>query len=118
MPSRLLVPQQWEHQANKNYPKTDGIWYATKAYHCTLYWNQERYCRTIPWDPADNIAIIRSDPSSNSYQVFVAAYEQEKHFENIENICYENIVSEDEEYEDRSKQEHNPEGPTYLFTPI
>ena len=77
-PSCLLSPQKWAQQANINYPKPDSTWCATKSCHCTLYWDQERYRRTIPWDSAANVAIILSSPSTNYHQVFVVAYEQEQ----------------------------------------
>ena len=82
----------------KNYPKPDGTWCTTKARHCTLYWRQERFRHTIPWDTAVNVEIIHSAPSSESYWVFVAAYEQEQQLEDIENFCYTaNIVSDNED---------------------
>ena len=69
------------------------MWCANKACHCILYWKQERHLRTIPWDPSINVTRIRSAQSSNTYRVFVAAYEQERSREDIEHICYSKVVS-------------------------
>ena len=65
-PSCLLAPQQWSQQVNKNYPKTDGTWCVTNVNHCTLYWNQKFYRRTITWDTSVNAARICSALSSNN----------------------------------------------------
>ena len=81
--SCLLAPQQWAQQANNYHQHPDGTWYATKARHCILYWNQERYHRTIPWDTSINITKILSAPSSNICRMFMAAYEQERNRENV-----------------------------------
>ena len=37
-----------------------------------LYWNQERYKRTIPWYTGTNTVHIRSMPSTNTYCILVA----------------------------------------------
>ena len=85
-PSCLLAPQQRKHQENENHPKPDSTWYATKDRHCALYWNQEWYRRTIPWDTSINVTRIHSEPSSNTYCVLVANYEQEQKREDMEHV--------------------------------
>ena len=85
-PSCLLAPKQWAQKTDKNYPKPDGTWCDTKARHCIFYWKQERYRRTIPWDPSIKFYIIRSAPSSNNYCVFVADYGEEHKREEIKHV--------------------------------
>ena len=114
----LLSPQHWAQQANDHYPKPDGTWCADKSKHCILYWNQEKYKRTIPWDPNTNTARIRSAPGSNSYRIFVAACEELHDNESREHVCWDaNIVSDDENDEDENDNANQVDSPP-LFRPI
>ena len=72
----LVIPTTMVTEGRKHYLKPDDTWCTTKDHHFILYWKQERYPRTIPWDPSINASRIRSAPSSNTYHVFVAAYEK------------------------------------------
>ena len=65
-PSCLISPQKCAQQANHNYLKPGITWCATKDLHCIMYWKQEWYYRTTPWDPSINFALIRLAPSSNT----------------------------------------------------
>ena len=42
-------------------------------------------------------------PSSNTYRVFVAYYEQENKREEMEHVCYSNVVSDNEDKYEYSK---------------
>ena len=118
--SFLIASQQWAKQANDNYPKPENTWCSTKSRHCILYWKQEWYhqtywkqerChRTILVDPSTNVAKTCSAPPSNTYRMFVAAYEQEHKIEDMEYVLYSNVESDYEDDDEYPKQRHNPRG--------
>ena len=51
--------------------------------------------------------------------MFVAAYEEYQNIEDIEHVCYANIVSYDEDKDEvNPKKYYTPKGPTPLFKPV
>lgn len=88
LPFCLLCPQHWSQDADDNYPNHHGTWCATFDDECILYWDQQRYKRTLRWDRRTNTARFRSAPSATTYRVFAAAFEQETQLEEREHVCY------------------------------
>ena len=75
------------HSRQTTIIKKAGVtWCATKVLHCIMCSKEGWYRRTTPWDPSINVAIIRLAPSSNTYCVFVASYEQEQKIADIEYV--------------------------------
>ncbi len=54
--NRLLSPQHWAQQAEDNYPAPNGTWCAMYSNKIKLYWDQQRYMRTIYLSPRSNVA--------------------------------------------------------------
>ena len=52
--SCLASPQHCADQADDNYPRPDGTWYATYTKKYVLQWDQRKYTRTIPMDGNTN----------------------------------------------------------------
>ena len=69
---RLLCPQQWAQQAQDNQPNKRGT-FAIQDEDCIeLHWDQDRFCKTIPWDRSTNTALMRSATSFKRFKVFNA----------------------------------------------
>ena len=68
-PLRLLSPQQWGQQALSS-TGDKGTWCATHPNKCILFWNNNQCKKTIPLDPASNVAIMRSAPGFSNYYSF------------------------------------------------
>ena len=69
----------------------------------------------------NNVDRIRSASSSNTYCVFVEAYEEEQKRKYIEHIWYLNAVSDDEDKDkdkDKPKQVYNSKGPASFFKSV
>ena len=82
-PRRLLCPHHWAQHLNDNFPDRHGTGCTTYDDVCVLFWNQQKFKRTIKWDKRTNIAIIRSAPGFKKYSVYAAAIDEEQRFE-----CY------------------------------
>jgi hypothetical protein len=65
--SRLLSPQHWVQQAEDNYPAPNGTWCATYAKKIKLYWDQQKYSRTVYLNPRSNVGVLRTAPSVKKY---------------------------------------------------
>ena len=72
-PSLIL---QWYQQATDNHPKPDGTWCNTNSKHCIIYWNQERYEFTIPWETGNNAGCIFFAPRTNKYHIIMEEIEE------------------------------------------
>ena len=69
--SRLLSPQHWAQTARDNRRIKRGTWCATYDNAVVLYWDQQKYQRTIPLDPANtNAATIRTAPGFSRFNAF------------------------------------------------
>ena len=88
----LILWQQWDQQAYENNLKPDGAWCSTKSKHCILYWNQESYKRTIPWDADTNTGCMHSAPCTNPYHGIVAAIEEDLNSEDKEHVCFDAVL--------------------------
>lgn len=91
--SRLLSPQHWAQVAKDNKPKPNGTWCATYADRIVLFWNQEKYKRTLMLDQeGSNVATIRSAPGYHAYEAFC---EQNNYHDDQDCMCYDvNMVSD------------------------
>ena len=67
----ILCPQ-WAKQANDHYPIHNGTHCIVNADTCELEWNQHKYKRTIPWDPATNTGCFYSAPGTYDYHLYAA----------------------------------------------
>jgi hypothetical protein len=61
--SRLLSPQHWAQQAEDSYPLPNGTWCTTYAKKIKLYWDQQKYLRTVYLNPRSNVGVLRTAPS-------------------------------------------------------
>jgi hypothetical protein len=65
---RLLCPQHWAQVANDHSPQLSGTWCGTYADHVTLYWEQQKYKRTVALLPnTANVGIIYTTPGIRKY---------------------------------------------------
>jgi hypothetical protein len=109
-PSRLLSPQHWSQTANDHKPHNHGTWCATYDDSVELYWDQRRYHRTIPLDPATNVASFRSAPGFTRFNAYCASI-----------VAQVAVVSDDEEGNDRimsSQRSKSTPKPTVSELPV
>ena len=74
-PTCLLSPQHWSQQSNDNSPNRNGTWCATYGDSCVLFWDQQRYQRTVPHSNSTNTPKLYSAPGCKSYRKKAAAIE-------------------------------------------
>jgi hypothetical protein len=56
---RLLSPQHWAQEVNDHYPNDNGEWCATYNDGVGIFWNQQKFKKTINIDPdKSNVAIM------------------------------------------------------------
>ena len=67
---KLLCPQQWSQIAKDNYPTPDGTCCLTTGSSIKLFWNQRKYCKTVPLDPKSNVGVMRSAPGYDHFKSF------------------------------------------------
>jgi hypothetical protein len=75
-PYHLLSPQHWSQVANDHQPNPRGTWCATYDKELVLWWDQNRYCKTIPLDPMTNVGIFYSAPANNMFNNLKQCLEQ------------------------------------------
>ena len=69
--SRILSPKHWSQQAQDNWPQPQSTWCAIYDDEITLYWNQQKYKRSIWLNPGQtNAATIRSAPGYSRFTAF------------------------------------------------
>jgi hypothetical protein len=67
--NKLLSPQHWSHEANDRYPTRNGTWCATLDDRVILFWDQQRYKKTVFLLPnRTNVGIIRSAHGTRSFE--------------------------------------------------
>ena len=66
-PCRLLSPQHWSQVANDHKPQPHGTWCATYDDSMELWWDQQRYKRTVKLNPKTNVGIMYSSPGYEGY---------------------------------------------------
>ena len=71
-PVKLLSPQHWSQSANDNIPKKRGTWCAQYDDEIVLYWDQEEYKKSVPYDKRQNVATFYSAPDFAKYRTHVA----------------------------------------------
>ena len=77
MPHCLLSPQYWAQQSNDDSPRKHGTWCATYADTCQLYWKQNKYTKTVPFDHSTNTPKFMSAPNNKSFKTEVRLLETE-----------------------------------------
>ena len=102
-PYCLYSPQHIAQIAKDNYPVNHGTYAATHDDSVELFWNQRTEKRTIPLDPASNIAIFRSAPSYKNFHVFCASTGPSAASEELERASA--FVTDDESSIDESTSE-------------
>ncbi|WP_317203594.1 hypothetical protein, partial [Janthinobacterium sp.] len=95
--SRLLSPQHWAQTARDNRPLRCGTWCATFENEVVLYWDQQRFTRTIPLDQQNtNVATIRTAPGFSRFNAFCSTIGDSNSSEDY--MSYESqMVSDDED---------------------
>jgi hypothetical protein len=67
--SKLLSPQHWSQEANDRYPVRNGTWCATLDDRIILFWDQQKYQKTVYLLPErTNVGIIRSAHGTQNYE--------------------------------------------------
>jgi hypothetical protein len=98
VPGRILSLQHWSQAANDNKPRPRGTYSATYDDCIELYWDQRKYKRTAPYDPASNVATIYSAPSFSLFDTFCAQVCDDEPVLNYLNAAA--FVSDDEDSSD------------------
>jgi hypothetical protein len=98
--SRLLSPQHWAQQAEDNYPAPNGTWCATYAKKIKLYWDQQKYSRTVYLSPRSNVGVLRTAPSVEKYAKTCARIE-----ERIGTVAMPTVIETEDFYEGEDKSE-------------
>ena len=64
VPYKLLSPQHWAQTVRDHYPTKNGTWSAIYNDSIVLYWDQNKYKRTLPLTPGSkNVGILHTAPS-------------------------------------------------------
>jgi hypothetical protein len=67
--NKLLSPQHWSQEANDRYPTRNGTWCATLDDRVILFWDQQRYKKTVFLLPnRTNVGIIRSAHGTQKFE--------------------------------------------------
>ena len=80
----ILSPQHWAEEAGDDFPLQNGTQSITQARNEILIWNQRRYKRTIPHDPATNTPRFRAGIGTAKFRAFEAVFDQM----HPHHICY------------------------------
>jgi GAG-pre-integrase domain len=102
-PYRLLSPQ---HLAQMCYDDARGTWCGTYRDGVDLHWDHDRFKRSIPLNSA-NIALMRSAPGYDSFDVFASAFEEIDEGESW--TCMPTAVSDDENDSDDDDDDNDPD---------
>jgi Reverse transcriptase (RNA-dependent DNA polymerase)/GAG-pre-integrase domain len=104
--SRLLSPQHWAQEAKDHTPNRHGTWCATYFDHIVLYWQQNKFQRTIQLDKhGSNVATIRTAPGYTAYHAFC---DQADSHEDRDAICFDaNLISDSESDTDSVSDEYD-----------
>jgi hypothetical protein len=100
--SRLLSPQHWAQQAEDNYPAPNGTWCATYAKKIKLYWDQQKYSRTVYLNPRSNVGVLRTAPNVEKY-----AKACERIEDRIGTVAMPTVIETEDFYEGEGKSEPN-----------
>jgi len=94
---RLMSPQQWSKQSNDHFPRKNGTWCATYHDTCKLFWQQNKFTKTIKLDPNTNVAMMRTAPSYQKYDAFSSIHDKSHPIKCIETcICRPVTINNDE----------------------
>jgi hypothetical protein len=94
-PYRLLSPQHWSAEIGAE----QQAWSATDSKAVTLFWEKNRYKRTIRLDGSTNVALLRTAPTYHGFHSFCAQISlvqgplQESDFMSMPDM----VVTDDEE---------------------
>ena len=77
MPHCFLSLQHWTQQSNDDSPRKHGTWCATYADTCQLYWKQNKYTNTVPFDYSTNTPKFMSAPSNKFFKTEARLLETE-----------------------------------------
>jgi hypothetical protein len=104
IPGRILSLQHWAQEANDNTPLPRGTFSATYDDCVEMYWQQQKYSRTVPYDSSTNAATIRSAPGYSAFAAYCAEVSDDDPLH-----CYNSpFVSDDEDSEDDDEDELQP----------
>ncbi len=100
--SRLLSPQHWAQQAEDNYPAPNGTWCATYAKKIKLYWDQQKYTRTVYLNPRSNVGVLRTAPSVEKFSKTCTRIE-----ERLRTVAMPTVIETEDLYERGEESEPN-----------
>ena len=69
-PFHLLSTQHWAQEQNDMYPNPRGTWAATYHDVVELFWNQNKYKKTVRLANTTNVPLMRSAPDINNYNAY------------------------------------------------
>ena len=71
----LLSPQHWAQQAKDTVPDPLGTCMINSHLPCTLYWNQKKFKKTVPFDDTIITPSFHTAPGCFHYQAFASTFE-------------------------------------------
>jgi hypothetical protein len=92
-PFRLLSPQHWAQTTGDG----RGTWCATYHDAVDLFWDKNKFSRSIPLSTATNISMVRSAPTYRGFSMFcqqVAAADTPLNEKEL--LAYNGVVTDDE----------------------
>ena len=87
-PIRILSPQHWAQEMDDNYPKRRGTWCATYDNGCELFWQQNKYVKTVKHDSRSNVPIMTANHGTKKYRAIMAAEQCLMCNEHEQSVCY------------------------------
>ena len=75
-PTRILSPQHFAQQIEDHKPMAEGIGCVTNSKSVTLFWDQQKYTKTIYFDLKLNIAMTRTSSGSKVFRAYMANHQE------------------------------------------
>ena len=72
-PIRILSPQHWAQEVYDKSPRRRGTWCATYEDGCELFWQQNKYVKTVKHDIRSNVPIMSANNGTKKYRATMAA---------------------------------------------
>jgi hypothetical protein len=108
IPGRILSLQHWAQAAKDNSPIPRGTFSSTFDDCIEMYWGQETFQRTAPYDPATNVSTIQSAPGFSAYEAYCSEVQDDDPLH-----CYNSpLISDDEDSADGNDEEDEAVQPT------
>ena len=72
-PIRIMSPQHWAQEFDDNFPKQRGTWFAMYEDGCELFWQQNKYAKTVKHNIRSNLLIMLVNNGTKKYRATIAA---------------------------------------------